>query len=76
MLLVSVTCLPVTLVVVSFSRQLKLLSAMMAVMGLAMGVIDCVANLQLILIYDKAVAPFLQVYEWWAGQSILPQFYI
>lgn len=33
----------------------------MGLMGLAMGAIDCMVNLQLVLIYDKAVAPFLQV---------------
>ena len=61
MLLVSVVCLPITLLIVSFSKHLYVLAPMMALMGLAMGAIDCLANLQLVHIFDKAVAPFLQV---------------
>ncbi|XP_067935017.1 major facilitator superfamily domain-containing protein 4A-like [Watersipora subatra] len=71
LLLVSIMCLPITLVVSSFSRRIDLLGVMMALMGLAMGVIDCLANLQLIHIYDKAVAPFLQTMHFCYGMGAL-----
>lgn len=61
MLLLSLYFLPITLLIVSFSRHLYVLATVMAIMGIAMGTIDCLANLQLVQIYDKAVAPFLQV---------------
>jgi len=43
----------------------------MAIMGLAMGAIDCLANLQLVHIYDKAVAPFLQAMHFCYGLGAL-----
>lgn len=61
LLLVSVASLPLTLLALSFTRTTTELIIIMSFMGMAMGIIDCLANLQLVHIYDKAVAPFLQV---------------
>jgi len=60
-LLVAVIFLPVTLVAVIFCTDVFPLCIDMGIMGIAMGAIDCLANLQLVQIYGKAVAPFLQV---------------
>ena len=61
LLLISVASLPCLLVIISLSKWLTLLAISSAVMGISLGVIDCLANLQLVNLYDKAVAPFLQV---------------
>ena len=60
-LLVSTTMLPFSMLVVPLCSSIVPLSLVLAVMGLNMGFIDCLANLQMINIYGEAVAPFLHV---------------
>lgn len=47
--------------VIPFCRNVKVLASVMALAGLAMGCIDTVANMQLVRIYQKDSAIFLQV---------------
>lgn len=47
--------------VIPFCRDVKVLASVMALAGLAMGCIDTVANMQLVRIYQKDSAIFLQV---------------
>ena len=44
-----------------FCRDVEVLASVMALAGLAMGCIDTVANMQLVRIYQKDSAVFLQV---------------
>ena len=46
---------------IPFCRDVKVLASVMALAGLAMGCIDTVANMQLVRIYQKDSAVFLQV---------------
>ncbi|KAF6020168.1 MFSD4 [Bugula neritina] len=70
-LLVAVIFLPVTLVAVIFCTDVFPLCIDMGIMGIAMGAIDCLANLQLVQIYGKAVAPFLQALHFFYGIGAL-----
>lgn len=47
--------------VIPFCRDVKVLASVMALAGLAMGCIDTVANMQLVRMYQKDSAVFLQV---------------
>ena len=47
--------------VIPFCRDVTVLASVMALAGLAMGCIDTVANMQLVRIYQKDSASFLQV---------------
>lgn len=47
--------------VIPLCRDVKVLASVMALAGLAMGCIDTVANMQLVRIYQKDSAVFLQV---------------
>lgn len=60
--------------VIPFCSDVKVLASVMALAGLAMGCIDTVANMQLVRIYQKDSAVFLQVNPpgrcgagWWGG---------
>ena len=46
---------------IPFCRDVEVLASVMALAGLAMGCIDTVANMQLVRIYQKDSAVFLQV---------------
>lgn len=46
---------------IPFCRDVEVLASIMALAGLAMGCIDTVANMQLVRIYQKDSAVFLQV---------------
>lgn len=61
LLLLSATITPLLILVISFSRYVVMLGIFSAILGIFLGLIDCLANLQLVNVYDKAVAPFLQV---------------
>lgn len=47
--------------IIPFCRDVKVLASVMALAGLAMGCIDTVANMQLVRVYQKDSAIFLQV---------------
>ena len=46
---------------IPFSHVLGGLSLVLSVMGINMGIIDCLANLQMIQLFGERVGPFLQV---------------
>lgn len=54
--------------VIPLCRNVRVLASVMALAGLAMGCIDTVANMQLVRIYQKDSAVFLQV----SPQAALP----
>ncbi|XP_045378800.2 major facilitator superfamily domain-containing protein 4A isoform X2 [Camelus bactrianus] len=56
---------------IPFCRDVKVLAAVMALAGLAMGCIDTVANMQLVRIYQKDSAVFLQVLHFFVGFGAL-----
>lgn len=60
-LLLSVIMLGVTLTVVPECTVLASLTSTLAVMGFFMGTIDTVANISMLQLYGRDVAPFLQV---------------
>ena len=60
-LLVSTAVVPVCMLIIPLCRALSALAFILGVMGLCMGCIDCLANLQMINIHGGAVAPFLHV---------------
>ncbi|XP_036922981.1 major facilitator superfamily domain-containing protein 4A isoform X2 [Sturnira hondurensis] len=57
--------------VIPFCRDVKVLATVMALAGLAMGCIDTVANMQLVRIYQKDSAIFLQVLHFFVGFGAL-----
>ncbi len=60
-LLVASTLIPLCMFIIPFCEVLGALGLVLAVMGVNMGCIDCLANLKMIQLYGEAVAPFLQV---------------
>ncbi|XP_059491129.1 major facilitator superfamily domain-containing protein 4A-like [Neocloeon triangulifer] len=67
MLLVSCVMLAVTLVVIAQCESLASLALVLGLMGFFMGTIDTVANLSMIKLYNKNVAPFLQALHFFYG---------
>ncbi|XP_049714401.1 major facilitator superfamily domain-containing protein 4A [Loxodonta africana] len=57
--------------VIPLCRDVKVLALVMALAGLAMGCIDTVANMQLVRIYQKDSAVFLQVLHFFVGFGAL-----
>ncbi|XP_056293657.1 major facilitator superfamily domain-containing protein 4A [Pseudoliparis swirei] len=57
--------------VIPLCNHVLLLSVAMAIAGLAMGVIDTIANLQLVKLYQKDSAIFLQVLHFFMGLGAL-----
>ena len=53
--------IPATMFVIPLCKALISLAITLAVMGLNMGLIDTLANLQMINLYKEDVPPFLQV---------------
>lgn len=70
-LFVSSLTISLVFAVIPFCHDVKVLASVMALAGLAMGCIDTVANMQLVRIYQKDSAIFLQVSHsrhgagWW-----------
>lgn len=60
-LFVSALIISVIFAIVPLCNNVLVLAIAMAVSGLAMGVIDTIANIQLVTIYQKDSAVFLQV---------------
>lgn len=58
--------------VIPFCTDVKVLAAVMALAGLAMGCIDTVANMQLVRTYQQDSAVFLQVTHWVGGAGRAP----
>ncbi|ELK03317.1 major facilitator superfamily domain-containing protein 4A isoform X2 [Pteropus alecto] len=57
--------------IIPFCSNVKVLASVMALAGLAMGCIDTVANMQLVRIYQKDSAIFLQVLHFFVGFGAL-----
>ncbi|XP_043857232.1 major facilitator superfamily domain-containing protein 4A [Dromiciops gliroides] len=57
--------------VIPFCQDVKVLAIVIAIAGLAMGFIDTVANMQLVKIYQKDSAVFLQVLHFFVGFGAL-----
>ncbi|NP_766098.2 major facilitator superfamily domain-containing protein 4A isoform X1 [Mus musculus] len=57
--------------VIPFCHDVKVLASVIALAGLAMGCIDTVANMQLVRIYQKDSAFFLQVLHFFVGLGAL-----
>ena len=60
-LLVNTVVLPICMFMIPMCKALTSLAFILAIMGLNMGCIDCLANLQMINIHGIGVAPFLHV---------------
>jgi hypothetical protein len=60
-LLVNTAILPICMFMIPMCKALTSLAFILAIMGLNMGCIDCLANLQMINIHGIGVAPFLHV---------------
>lgn len=60
-LFVSALVISVIFAIIPLCHNVLLLATAMAVSGLAMGVIDTIANIQLVTIYQRDSAVFLQV---------------
>ncbi|XP_073904603.1 major facilitator superfamily domain-containing protein 4A isoform X3 [Castor canadensis] len=70
-LFTSTLVISLVFVVIPFCRDVKVLASVMALAGLAMGCIDTVANMQLVRIYQKDSAFFLQVLHFFVGFGAL-----
>uniref|UniRef100_A0A4X2L6N8 Major facilitator superfamily domain containing 4A n=1 Tax=Vombatus ursinus TaxID=29139 RepID=A0A4X2L6N8_VOMUR len=57
--------------VIPFCQDVKVLATVIAIAGLAMGFIDTVANMQLVKIYQRDSAVFLQVLHFFVGFGAL-----
>jgi len=67
-LLVASSALPVVMFLIPCCRAMFPLALVLAIMGLNMGCIDCLSNLQMIkLCGESAVAPFLQMMHFFYG---------
>nr|XP_044998737.1 major facilitator superfamily domain-containing protein 4A isoform X1 [Jaculus jaculus] len=70
-LFTSTLVISLVFVVIPFCHDVKVLASVMALAGLAMGCIDTVANMQLVRIYQKDSAFFLQVLHFFVGFGAL-----
>ncbi|XP_064633007.1 major facilitator superfamily domain-containing protein 4A-like isoform X2 [Lineus longissimus] len=67
MLFTATLLLPVCMAIIPFCKALWLLAVVLAVMGLNMGCIDCLANVQMIKTFGESVTPFLQAMHFFYG---------
>ncbi|CAB1414645.1 unnamed protein product [Pleuronectes platessa] len=70
-LFVSALVISVIFAIIPFCNNVLLLAIAMAVSGLAMGIIDTIANIQLVTIYQKDSAVFLQALHFFIGFGAL-----
>ncbi|XP_056588202.1 major facilitator superfamily domain-containing protein 4B [Triplophysa dalaica] len=70
-LFLSTFIISVVFAIIPFCYNVLLLAVAMAVSGLAMGFIDTIANIQLVSIYKKDSAMFLQVLHFFIGLGAL-----
>jgi hypothetical protein len=61
LLFISTLIIPLAMFLLPFCKVLVALALVLCLMGVNMGSIDCLANLQMIRLYGVAVAPFLHV---------------
>ncbi|CAH1783781.1 unnamed protein product [Owenia fusiformis] len=66
-ILTAISVLPMTLFIVPFCNVMAALGVVLAVMGINMGMIDSLANLQMLKIYGPDVAPFIQALHFFYG---------
>ena len=64
---VSTIIIPIAMFLIPFTHVLGGLALVLSVMGINMGIIDCLANLQMIQMFGSRVGPFLQVkyFSYW-----------
>ncbi|XP_028309212.1 major facilitator superfamily domain-containing protein 4B [Gouania willdenowi] len=70
-LFISSLVISIIFAIIPLCTNLLLLASAMAVSGLAMGVIDTIANIQLVTIYQKDSAVFLQALHFFIGFGAL-----
>ncbi|XP_063065748.1 major facilitator superfamily domain-containing protein 4B [Engraulis encrasicolus] len=70
-LLISSLIISVIFAIIPFCNTVLILAIAMAVTGLAMGIIDTIANIQLVAIYQKDSAVFLQALHFFIGFGAL-----
>ncbi|XP_035015605.1 major facilitator superfamily domain-containing protein 4B [Hippoglossus stenolepis] len=70
-LFVSALVISLIFAIIPFCNNVLLLAIAMAVSGLAMGIIDTIANIQLVTIYQKDSAVFLQALHFFIGFGAL-----
>ncbi|KAM8754919.1 major facilitator superfamily domain-containing protein 4B isoform 2-T2 [Acanthopagrus schlegelii] len=70
-LFVSALLISVIFAIIPLCNNVLLLAVAMAVSGLAMGIIDTIANIQLVTIYQKDSAVFLQALHFFIGFGAL-----
>ncbi|XP_077588687.1 major facilitator superfamily domain-containing protein 4B [Stigmatopora nigra] len=70
-LFVSALVISVIFAIIPFCNNVLVLAIAMAVSGLAMGLIDTIANIQLVTIYQKDSAVFLQALHFFIGFGAL-----
>ncbi|XP_038577963.1 major facilitator superfamily domain-containing protein 4B-like isoform X2 [Micropterus salmoides] len=70
-LFVSTLIISVIFAIIPLCNNVLLLAVAMAVSGLAMGIIDTIANIQLVTIYQKDSAVFLQALHFFIGFGAL-----
>ncbi|XP_060930109.1 major facilitator superfamily domain-containing protein 4B-like [Limanda limanda] len=70
-LFVSALVISVIFAIIPFCNNVLLLAIAMAVSGLAMGIIDTIANIQLVTIYQRDSAVFLQALHFFIGFGAL-----
>ncbi|CAO2636856.1 Major facilitator superfamily domain-containing protein 4A, partial [Lemmus lemmus] len=70
-LFTSTLAISLVFAVIPFCHDVKVLASVIALAGLAMGCIDTVANMQLVRIYQKDSAFFLQVLHFFVGFGAL-----
>ncbi|XP_078001354.1 major facilitator superfamily domain-containing protein 4A-like isoform X2 [Glandiceps talaboti] len=66
-LFISIITITITIAMLPFCHALWLLALTLAIMGIAMGIIDTTANVCLIKIYGPLVSPFLQALHFCYG---------
>jgi len=75
-IMVSTVIIPIAMFLIPFTRVLGGLALVLSVMGINMGVIDCLANLQMIQMFGERVGPFLQVCYYMHIRSVHLQSFI
>ncbi|ESO07402.1 hypothetical protein HELRODRAFT_170736 [Helobdella robusta] len=66
-LFINTLLVPLSMAFLPFSRSIWSLTAILALMGLNMGFIDCIANLQMFNVFGDSVAPFLHALHFCYG---------
>ena len=70
-IMVATILIPASMFVIPLCNALLGLAIVLSVMGINMGLIDTLANLQMIQLYQESVPPFLQVIKTYSIQHII-----